>query len=87
MPAPDHGRLAAITLAMALAAAALMVQSSRGYGQETASKAKDEKGKWVPLFERHAAEYKMRVGKDADVEARMLAEPLLRLVATGPGRR
>ena len=50
MPAPDHGRLAAITLAMALAAAALMVQSSRGYGQETASKAKDEKGKWVPLF-------------------------------------
>ena len=78
MLAPYLSRSAAIALASALVASAGLVQSPRAYAQEAASKAKDEKGKWVPLFQRHAGEYVIRVGEDAKGEARRLPEPVLR---------
>jgi hypothetical protein len=36
------------------------------------------RGKWFPLFQRHAGEYIVHVGQDAKIEARRLAEPSLR---------
>ncbi len=41
---------------------------------------KNEKGKWVPLFERHANEYVLHVGKDAQAGsiAKRLPDPVLR---------
>jgi hypothetical protein len=78
MLAPSLGRPAAIVLVSALLALACAVQSPRAYTQEPASKAKDEKGKWVPLFQRHASEYVIRAGQDVKEEARRLPDPLLR---------
>jgi hypothetical protein len=46
--------------------------------QAPAAKAAQEKGKWIPLFERHSGEYVVRVGPDAKEDARRLAEPVLR---------
>jgi hypothetical protein len=46
--------------------------------QAPAPKAAQEKGKWIPLFERHAGEYVVRAGLDAKEDARRLAEPVLR---------
>src|SRR4051794_31516597 len=47
---------------------------------DQARPAADGRGKWVPLFQRHAGEYVIRSGADAGAaaEARMLPEPLLR---------
>ncbi len=66
------------TLGLALAASAWLVDSPRAFAQGAASKASQEKGKWIPLFERHAGEYVIRVGHDAKEEARRLPEPVLR---------
>jgi hypothetical protein len=63
---------------LALIVAASPAWSPHAFSQDAAPKAKDEKGKWVPLFQRHANEYEMRVGKDAHAESRRLPEPLLR---------
>ncbi len=78
MLAPKFSRPVAITLALGLIASAGLVQLPPGYGQDAASKAKNEKGKWVPLFQHHAGEYRIRVGEDASGETRRLPEPLLR---------
>ncbi len=55
-----------------------LVPSPGVYGQEAAPPAKAVRGKWFPLFQRHAAEYVVRLGPDAKFEARMLPEPVLR---------
>ena len=78
MLASNLSRHGAIALGLALVASAWLVESPRGYGQQAASKVKEEKGKWVPLFQRHAGEYVIRVGQDAKGEARRLPEPVLR---------
>src|SRR5581483_5398232 len=39
---------------------------------------KDGKGKWVPLFDRHAGQYSISVGSSEKAEATRLAEPSLR---------
>ncbi len=78
MSASNRSRTAPIALALALAASAGLDQSSRVCAQEPTAKAKNEKGKWVPLFQHYADEYKIRVGQDANQEARRLPEPLLR---------
>jgi hypothetical protein len=61
-----------------LLACGWLIPTSQACGQETASEAKQGKGRWVPVFERHASEYMIRVGKDAKVEAERLREPVLR---------
>ncbi len=71
-------RAVAITLGAALLGSALPVPSLRAFGQETVSKAKNEKGKWLPLFQKHASQYVVRVGDEADHEARRVSEPVLR---------
>jgi hypothetical protein len=78
MLAPFPSRPAAIALVLALTASAGLDQSPRAHGQEAASKSKDEKGKWVPLFQRHASEYVIRVGDDAKAAAKRVPDPLLR---------
>jgi len=78
MLASNRRRPSSIALAMVFVASAGLAQSPRAYGQAAAPKAKDEKGKWVPLFQHYAGEYKIGVGPDANEEARRLPEPLLR---------
>ena len=78
MSASNLSRPVVIALVLALVASAGLVQSPSGYAQEAAPTKKDEKGKWVPLFQRHASEYVIRVGADAKGEARRLPDPLLR---------
>jgi hypothetical protein len=51
----DPGRLIAMALAAALLAAAGMMPRARG--QEAAPDRKEVKGRWFPLFGRHAGEY------------------------------
>jgi hypothetical protein len=65
-------------LSLALAAAACRFESPSASEQEAAAEAKQSKGKWVPLFQRHAGEYVIRVGQDAKVESGLLPEPVLR---------
>jgi len=78
MLASNFSRLGAIALGLTFLAPAWLVSSPHAYGQHAGSKAKDEKGKWVPVFERHAGEYVIRVGEDAKEEARRLPDPVLR---------
>ena len=52
-------------------------RSAAGPGRPpTTQEAKDGKGKWVPLFQRHANDYVITAG--AGAEAKMLPDPLLR---------
>ena len=67
-----------IILVLALVACAGRLASPRAHGQDAAAKSKNEKGKWVPLFDKHATEYKIRVGEDSNGEARRVSEPVLR---------
>jgi len=66
MLASNSFRLGAIVLGLTVLAPAWLVPSPHGYGQDAGSKAKDGKGKWVPVFEHHAGEYVIRVGKPSD---------------------
>jgi hypothetical protein len=78
MLSPNHRQAWAIVVVLTLAAWAWLVQGPRASAQTSASKPPSEKGKWVPLFERHAGEYVVRAGPDFKAEARRLAEPVLR---------
>lgn len=69
-------RFRGLTLGPALIASAFLFQWPQACGQNTASDAKQERGKWVPLFERHAGEYVIRVGHQHQAER--LSEPVLR---------
>ena len=73
----NPGRLVAMAIAPVLLAAGLIAPSPRGCGQEAAPAHKEVKGKWFPLFERHAGEYAVRVCTNGE-ESRMLPEPVLR---------
>ncbi len=66
-----------MALGLALIASALVFQWPQARGQNTASEAKQGKGKWVPLFERRAGEYVIRVGQH-QFAAERLSEPVLR---------
>src|SRR6516162_8990671 len=61
MVAPKPRRFGPIVVGLALIVAASPAWSPHAFSQDAAPKAKDEKGKWVPLFQRHANEYEMRV--------------------------
>ena len=74
---PNSGRLVLMAIGLVLLAAGWVAPSRRGYGQDAAPDRKDVKGKWLPLFQKHASEYVVRVGQEAK-EARMLPEPVLR---------
>jgi hypothetical protein len=78
MSASNRSRATVMSLISSLIALAGLALSPSTPAQEAAPKAKDEKGKWVPLFERHASEYVIRVGEDSSGEARRLPDPLLR---------
>jgi hypothetical protein len=78
MLASSLSRPFASALALALLALPGGMLSMRANGQDAATKAKSEKGKWVPLFQKHASEYVIRVGKDATAEAERISEPVLR---------
>jgi hypothetical protein len=72
-----------IALGLTLLTWAGIALSPRGYGQDAITttrdaKTKDVKGKWVPLFGKHAGEYVIRMGQDVKAEARRLPEPVLR---------
>ncbi len=71
-------RFGAMILSGFLMEAGWIATSPRGYGQESSPTAKDVKGKWFPLFQRHAREHAVRIGPDGKEDARMLPEPLLR---------
>jgi hypothetical protein len=73
-----YNRLGTIALGLTLLGPAWLGPSPHGYGQDAVAPVKDAKGKWVPLFQRHAGEYVIRVGQDAKGEARRLPEPVLR---------
>lgn len=63
----------------ALLLAWLALMGSVAAGQDaakTADEAKDGKGKWVPIFERHADDYVIKA--DSGEEAKRLPDPLLR---------
>jgi hypothetical protein len=78
MPSANDYHLRAIAFVLALAALLCFAQRPRANAQVPASNATPEKGKWIPLFERHAGEYAIHVGPDAKENARRLDEPVLR---------
>jgi hypothetical protein len=62
-----------------VAALVIFASGSPGsWAQDDGPRAKDANGKWFPLFERHAAEYVVRIGPGAREEARMIPLPVLR---------
>lgn len=69
-----------------VAVVCLAVGSTRGLAQESpaaksetsANRTNEGKGKWVPLFQRHAGEYVINLTNNLNGEAKRLAEPLLR---------
>ena len=77
MSPTNPGRLVAMALGPVLLAMGWIAPSPRACGQEAAPDRKEVKGKWIPLFEKHAGEYVVRVGPRAE-EARMLPDPVLR---------
>jgi hypothetical protein len=68
----------AVAFILLLAASLCLAQRPRASAQAPAAGATPEKGKWIPLFERHAGEYVVRVGQDTKEDARRLTEPVLR---------
>ena len=73
----NHGRLVASALGLVLPGVLLLMPSPPGYGQDPALAGKEAKGKWLPLFHKHASEYTVRVGTQGEA-ARMLPDPVLR---------
>jgi hypothetical protein len=78
MMSSNSAQLGAIALGLALVASASLFHSPRAIGQDDPAKTPQGKGKWVPLFQRHAREYVIRIGSDANEEAERLPEPVLR---------
>jgi hypothetical protein len=66
-----------LLLGLALVTWAWLVPMPATRGQDAQSEPKEGKGKWAPLFERHAGEYLIRVVQTG-TEARRLAQPVLR---------
>ena len=56
------------TLGLTLAVVVWPLRSPHAFGQDAAREAKQAKGKWVPLFQRHAGGYVIRVGQNAKDE-------------------
>jgi DNA ligase D-like protein (predicted 3'-phosphoesterase) len=71
-----HGM--ALGLALALSALAWLAPPPYACGQDATPKTSQAKGKWVSLFERHASEYVIRLGRDPNDLAVKLTEPVLR---------
>ncbi len=71
-------RRVAMALGFLLFASGWFAPWPLGMAQEAAAREKDAKGKWFPLLQRHAGEYDVHVGREADDRATMVAEPILR---------
>jgi hypothetical protein len=78
MLSSGSGQRVATVFGLVLFATGWVAPSPRGLAQDAAPRDKEARGKWFPLFQRHAGEYVVRVGQDARHEARMLPEPVLR---------
>jgi hypothetical protein len=78
MPSSNSGTHRWMVLGLALSALAWLAPSPYVCGQDATPKPSQTKGKWVPLFERHASEYTVRVGRDPNDLAARLPEPVLR---------
>jgi hypothetical protein len=76
MSLTNPGRMLAVIVGSAMLAT--LAPMPRASGQEAEPPRKEIRGKWFPLFQRHAGEYAVRVLEPEIVEARMLPEPVFR---------